>query len=70
GNNAFLALGDNSGLSQDSRLWAENRDDIPHYVDRQLMLGKAVCVFWPHGKPIPGTNPFLIPDFARMRGID
>ena len=70
GDNAFLALGDNSGLSQDSRLWAENRDDIPHYVDRQLMLGKAVCVFWPHGKPIPGTNLFLIPDFARMRGID
>lgn len=70
GENAFLALGDNSGLSQDSRLWAENRDDIPHYVDSRLMLGKAVCVFWPHGKPIPGTNLFVIPDFARMRGID
>lgn len=70
GPDQFLALGDNSGLSQDSRLWGDHRDDVPHAVDRDLMLGKAICVFWPHGKPIPGTSLLLVPNFAKMRGID
>ena len=70
GPNRFLALGDNSGLSQDSRLWGEHRSGVPHYVERDLLLGKAICVFWPHGKPIPGTNLLFIPNFSKIRAID
>lgn len=68
GSERFLALGDNSGLSLDSRLW--ETDDIPYYVERRLLLGKAVCVYWPHGKLIPGTSLPYLPNFSKMRHID
>ena len=68
GKGQYLAFGDNSGLSLDSRLWES--ENIPFYVKRELMLGKAVCVYWPHGKPIPGTSLPFVPNFAKMRKID
>jgi signal peptidase I len=65
----FLALGDNSDKSRDSRLWA--RDDqtgqllghIDHYVHRDLLIGKAFFIYWPHSwnRPVP-----FWPNFARM----
>ncbi len=63
----FLALGDNSAKSKDSRLWGESE----HYVSRDLLIGKALYIYWPHswdrvnvfGKEIP--FPFF-PNFARM----
>ena len=64
----FLMCGDNSAQSKDSRLWTE--DKIPHYVDRQYLIGEAVFVFWPHGLRIPGTKIALIPNFSKMRWID
>ena len=39
----FFVLGDNSAASKDSRLWLEG-----HHVDRNLVVGKALSIFWPH----------------------
>ena len=64
----FLMCGDNSDQSKDSRLWTG--DGIPHYVDRQFLIGEAIYVFWPHGFRIPGTRFALIPNLPKMRWID
>jgi len=69
-NDQFLVLGDNSAESMDSRLW-EGRF-FEYYVDRQLLIGKALVIYWPHSLDrIPGTNiPIrLFPNFWRMRLI-
>ena len=68
GENEYLMLGDNSARSKDSRLWTS--DGIPHHVDRELLIGEAVFVYWPHGLRIPGTRIALIPNFWKMRFID
>lgn len=61
----FLALGDNSPRSADSRLW-----DGEHYVRRELLIGKALYVYWPHGWETAGNTPIptfqLWPNFRRM----
>jgi signal peptidase I len=36
---ALFVLGDNSGSSHDSRFWG--------FVPRRLVIGKALCIFWP-----------------------
>ena len=36
---AYFVLGDNSALSNDSRYWG--------FVPKRLMIGEAVCIFWP-----------------------
>ncbi|MDR0870470.1 MAG: S26 family signal peptidase [Planctomycetaceae bacterium] len=63
----FLMLGDNSAKSKDSRLWTT--DGIPCYVPRNLLIGEAVFVYWPHGLRIPGTNIALIPNVKKVRMI-
>jgi len=68
GKDQFLMCGDNSAESKDSRLWTT--DGIPHYVERQQLVGEAVFVFWPHGLRVPGTRLALIPNFSKMRWID
>lgn len=60
----FFMLGDNSPMSQDARLW-----DSQQFVERELLIGKALLIFWPHSfDRIPGTRiPFpFFPNFARM----
>lgn len=60
----FFMLGDNSAASKDSRLWGEE-----FFVDRDLLIGKAVFIYWPHSwHRIPGLNiPFpFFPNFSRM----
>jgi signal peptidase I len=58
-------LGDNSAASKDSRLW----DGTQYYVERNLLIGDALFIYWPHswnripGAPIP--FPFF-PNFGRM----
>ena len=42
----FLMLGDNSPRSYDSRLWRNT-----HAVPRQLLIGKAFFIYWPHAMP-------------------
>jgi signal peptidase I len=63
----FLALGDNSPRSKDSRLWPKE-----HYVKRDLLIGKAMFIYWPHALDhIPGTSIWfpLFPNFERMKFI-
>ncbi len=63
----FLALGDNSARSKDSRLWEQ--EGFEYYVSRKLLIGKALYIYWPHSwDKLPGTSiplPFF-PNFARM----
>lgn len=63
----FLALGDNSAESKDSRLWGAEGNE--HYVSRELLIGKALVIYWPHSLDrIPGTSiPIrFFPNFWRM----
>ncbi len=71
----YLALGDNSGLSHDSRLWSSDGspksvENVPYYVVKKYMMGKAFFVYWPHGSMIPGTKLPFVPEFSKMRHID
>jgi signal peptidase I len=56
----LFPLGDNSPQSSDARMWQE------HFVDRDLLIGKALLIYWPHPwyRPIP-----YLPNFKRMRLI-
>lgn len=57
----FFPMGDNSPQSLDGRLWGE-----PAYVERDLLTGKALMVYWPHywNAPIP-----FLPNVGQMRLI-
>ena len=69
----LFVMGDNSPASQDCRLWANANPDGSKpggpYMDRRLMIGKAVCVFWPHSwGQIPGASALPgFPGFGDMR---
>jgi signal peptidase I len=74
GEDQFFVMGDNSAESADARLWFGDsvRGGQPggDYLERRLLIGKALCVYWPHSwNRIPGTPiPFpLFPNFADMR---
>lgn len=56
----LFPLGDNSPQSSDARMWQEN------FVQRDLLIGKALLIYWPHPwyRPIP-----YLPNFKRMRLI-
>ena len=74
----FFPMGDNSPESKDARCWVDPRDRFvidtapdpyayhwadKHYVPRDLLVGKAVLVFWPH----PWKEPFpFTPNFNRI----
>lgn len=73
----FLMLGDNSGFSRDSRYWGRPHplvvstveDDTPFITHRDLLVGKAWCVYFPApGRLSPG-GPAIVPDFGRLRFI-
>ncbi len=59
----FFVLGDNSAQSSDGRLWIGEWS-----VERELLIGKALFIYWPHGWEIPYLplpfNP--VPYFQRM----
>ena len=62
----FFMLGDNSTCSLDGRLW-----NPEHYVRRELLIGKALVVYWPHSwdsiRTPWGNVPFpYFPNFQRM----
>jgi signal peptidase I len=74
----YLALGDNSAQSMDSRLWEQRGPQ--YYVDRNLLIGKALFIYWPHSwNAIPGTRAWPLfpngiwfpyfPNFARMGAV-
>ena len=56
----LFPLGDNSPQSSDARMWQAN------FVQRDLLIGKALLIYWPHPwyRPIP-----YFPNFKRMRLI-
>ncbi|MGI9471266.1 MAG: signal peptidase I [Rubripirellula sp.] len=77
----FFPMGDNSPESLDARCWAGTKRRIPlprgvnkdawtwsndSYVPRDLLVGKALVVFWPHSwnGPVPFT-----PNLKRMKLI-
>ena len=58
----FFPMGDNSTQSLDARVWTgPNR-----YVERDLLIGRAIYVYWPHtlNEPIP-----FFPNFGKMKFI-
>ena len=65
GPDQFFVLGDNSPASSDARLWPGQ-----HYVDRELLVGKALFVYLPHPLRlfIPFTDVSLgvIPNLGEM----
>ena len=81
GEDQFFPMGDNSPESLDARCWAGSKRQIimprrvnedawqwwdKSYVPRDLLVGKALVVFWPHSwnSPIPFT-----PNVKRMKLI-
>jgi signal peptidase I len=75
----FFMLGDNSSASKDSRAWGTPEHPI-HHVDRRLLIGRALVVFWPHAVPTPWNVKLAercgwelrlpcLPNFARMRFV-
>ncbi len=77
----FFPMGDNSPESLDARCWAGTKPQrrLPRdvnqdawrwsddsFVPRELLVGKALVVFWPHSwnSPVPFT-----PNFKRMKLI-
>lgn len=71
----YMVLGDNSPKSKDSRLWKNDE----HFVDRDLLIGKAVFVYWPHAWAPSWSIPIsfrgyemdlpFYPNFKRMKVI-
>ena len=75
----FFMLGDNSSASKDSRAWGTPEAPL-HHVDRRLLIGRALVVFWPHAVPTPWNVKLAercgwelrlpcLPNFARMRFV-
>ena len=61
----FLAFGDNSPQSNDSRMWNIGNETVP----RKFLVGKAFWIYWPHGVPFlnrgrgfPVTYHYELPD--------
>lgn len=59
GDDQFFPLGDNSPASSDARYWREP------FVDRRLLVGRAIFIYWPHSWNMP---PFF-PNFRKMQPI-
>lgn len=61
----FFVLGDNSPASSDARLWSKQ-----HFVERELLVGKALFVYWPHPLnlqvPMMDLSFGILPNFGGM----
>ncbi|MFT5524527.1 MAG: signal peptidase I [Pirellulaceae bacterium] len=55
----FFPMGDNSAASKDARIWAAGGGHRAPgaFVERRMLLGKAVLIYWPHpwNTPVPFT---------------
>jgi len=61
----YLALGDNSPRSKDSRLWTPNEQTVPE----RLLVGKAFMIYWPHGVPfLNGGRGFAVKSHVARDG--
>ena len=69
GADQFFVLGDNSPASKDSRLWSDDPVRPPPHVPREMLIGKAIWIYWPHSwDEVPGSDiPFpFFPNFSDM----
>jgi signal peptidase I len=81
GEDQFFPMGDNSPESLDARCWAGTKERFGRdrsvdpdaylfsnaaYVPRDLLVGKALAIFWPHPWPTPVP---MTPNFKRMQLI-
>lgn len=62
GPDEFLALGDNSPRSRDSRLWGAQAT-----VPRKNLVGKAFWIYWPHGVPFFNDGRGIALRYNRIR---
>ncbi len=65
GPDQFFVLGDNSARSKDGRLWGAHN----HFVPRELLIGKALFIYWPHSWdriPYVGIPLPYFPNFKDM----
>ncbi|MBY0112482.1 MAG: S26 family signal peptidase [Phycisphaerales bacterium] len=72
--NEFFMMGDNSPASLDGRLWADSDPWVQTLIDpadgivpRDLIVGKAFCVFFPAMAKQWGRVP--VPDLGQLRWI-
>jgi signal peptidase I len=67
----FFVMGDNSPASQDGRLWSQPHR-VPHYVERNMLIGEAVFVYWPHPLlvRVPFTERTMLPWFPNFREME
>lgn len=70
--NQFFPMGDNSPQSKDGRLWSHITPDglePPPFVERKMLIGKAVFIYWPHGWRILTDMVGVIPNYQRIGTI-
>ena len=61
----YLALGDNSPRSKDSRMWDQSLQSVP----RKFLVGKAFFIYWPHGVPfLNNGRGFSLVNYADTQG--
>lgn len=75
----FFVLGDNSAQSKDGRLWPNEArypggPVLEHYVKRELLIGKALFIYWPHSWDSISLGGFdvpfpFFPNLQRMRPV-
>jgi signal peptidase I len=77
GPDQFFPMGDNSPSSKDARIWRDTITtpvgyeplEVEHYVPRDLLIGKAFLVYWPHGLDLGPIPLRVVPNVARMKWI-
>jgi signal peptidase I len=72
----FLPMGDNSPFSYDGRLWERHHSVtlqegklVGNYVTRDLLIGKAFLIYWPHGWNLGPVPLPIVPNVSRMERI-
>ena len=76
GPDQFLMMGDNSGASHDGRFLGAPSpfvstmvDETPYVVHRDLLVGRAWCVYFPWLLPLGGDGPTWVPNIGELRLI-
>ena len=76
GPDQFLMMGDNSGASHDGRFLGAPSpfvstmvDEAPYVVHRDLLVGRAWCVYFPWLLPLGGDGPTWVPNIGELRLI-